>query len=241
MIKKISGVFILICTCILLMSCGQQDLPEDDVDTGIIPIETSTESITTTETSTTTTSSIDTTSQGTTTSTYTNVELTYTTKPTVYQTIYLTEKEVSTQKVTLTSTVASSTTTTTTLTTTQLDAAAPQMGKTFVKTFSKGTLYAYGVVGGSGRTLINCATGNNIVRGSIASSYLYKNFGYNYNDKRTMVYLEVSGFPQMNGYYFLDDCDAGNPNVIDFYYTSIYSCPFWQQGVTPVDCYIVNY
>ena len=37
--------------------------------------------------------------------------------------------------------------------------------------------------------------GNDKVKGSIASWYLYKNYGYKYNGKRTTVYLEVKGYP----------------------------------------------
>lgn len=112
---------------------------------------------------------------------------------------------------------------------------------TYVKNFSRGTYYAYGYqcTGGSGRSLIDCSYGSNGVKGSIASSYLYRNYGYNYNGKRTMVYLEISGYPSMNGYYYLDDSDAGNSNVIDFYYTYNSNCQF--QGVVSVDCYIVSY
>lgn len=114
---------------------------------------------------------------------------------------------------------------------------------TYVKNFSRGTYYAYGYqcTGGSGRALIDCSYGSGGVKGSIASSYLYKNYGYNYNGKRTMVYLEISGYSSMNGYYYLDDSDAGNSNVIDFYYTYNSNCQFQYQGVVSVDCYIVSY
>lgn len=114
--------------------------------------------------------------------------------------------------------------------------------KEFVKTFSRGTYYAYGGArnGGSGRSLIDCSIGDGTVKGSIASSYLYRNYGYNYNGKRTMVYLEIKGYPSMNGYYYLDDSDAGNPNVIDFFYLRNSNCQFQYQGVVQVDCYIVK-
>ena len=114
---------------------------------------------------------------------------------------------------------------------------------TYVKNFSRGTYYAYGYqcTGGSDRSLIDCSYGSGGVKGSIASSYLYRNYGYNYNGKRTMVYLEISGYPSMNGYYYLDDSDAGNSNVIDFYYTYKSNCQFQYQGVVSVDCYIVSY
>lgn len=116
-------------------------------------------------------------------------------------------------------------------------------GTTYVKNFSRGTYYAYGGPrkGGSGRQLIDCSQGDGTVKGSIASSYLYNNYGYNYNGKRTMVYLEISGYPSMAGYYYLDDSDAGNPNVIDFFYLYNSNCQFQYQGVVSVDCYIVTY
>lgn len=111
----------------------------------------------------------------------------------------------------------------------------------FVKTFTRGTYYAYGGgrCGGSGRSLIDCSWGNGTVKGSIASSYLYNLYGYNYNG-RTMVYLEVKGYPSMNGYYYVDDSDAGNSNVIDFFYYYGSNCQFRNQGVVSVDCYIVR-
>jgi len=116
-------------------------------------------------------------------------------------------------------------------------------GTTYVKNFSRGTYYAYGGPrkGGSGRQLIDCSQGDGTVKGSIASSYLYHNYGYNYNGKRTMVYLEISGYPSMAGYYYLDDSDAGNSNVIDFFYLYNSNCQFQYQGVVSVDCYIVTY
>ena len=119
----------------------------------------------------------------------------------------------------------------------------PEPGElTYVKPFTRGTYYAYGGPrnGGSQRQLIDCSIGDGIVKGSIASSYLYQNYGYNYNGKRTTVYLEIEGYSQMSGYYYLDDCDAGNSNVIDFFFLYESNCPFKEQGVVQVDCYIVN-
>ena len=119
----------------------------------------------------------------------------------------------------------------------------PEPGElTYVKPFTRGTYYAYGGPrdGGSQRQLIDCSTSDGIVKGSIASSYLYQNYGYNYNGKRTTVYLEIEGYSQMSGYYYLDDCDAGNSNVIDFFFLYESNCPFKEQGVVQVDCYIVN-
>lgn len=119
----------------------------------------------------------------------------------------------------------------------------PEPGElTYVKHFTRGTYYAYGGPreGGSQRQLIDCSIGDGTVRGSIASSYLYQNYGYNYNGKRTMVYLEIEGYSQVSGYYYLDDCDAGNSNVIDFFFLYESNCPFKEQGIVQVDCYIVN-
>lgn len=119
----------------------------------------------------------------------------------------------------------------------------PEPGElTYVKHFTRGTYYAYGGPrkGGSQRQLIDCSIGDGTVKGSIASSYLYRNYGYNYNGKRTMVYLEIEGYSQMSGYYYLDDCDAGNSNVIDFFFLYGSNCPFKEQGIVQVDCYIVN-
>ena len=62
-------------------------------------------------------------------------------------------------------------------------------------------------------------------------------YGYN-RDGRTKVYLEVPTHSEMNGYYYVDDCDAWNPNVIDFYYYSANNCPFQLEGVVTVNCYI---
>lgn len=113
----------------------------------------------------------------------------------------------------------------------------------FVKTFSRGTYYAYGGPrsGGSGRQLIDCSYGDGGIKGSIASWYLYNNYGYNYNGKRTTVYLEVDGYPQMNGLYYLDDsCAPGYNDVIDFFFLYNSNCPFQCQGVVKVNCSIVK-
>jgi len=117
-------------------------------------------------------------------------------------------------------------------------------GTSYVKNFSRGTYYpaGYGACGGSGRSLIDCSWGDGNVQGSIASSYLYNTYGYNYGSSgRTTVYLEVNDCPEMSGYYYVDDCDAGNPNVIDFFYNESGNCPFQYQGILQdVDCYIVE-
>ena len=118
-----------------------------------------------------------------------------------------------------------------------------QLNIQFEKTFNTGTYYAYGGPrkGGSGRQLIDCSQGDGMIKGSIASRYLYEKYGYNYNNKRTMVYLEIADYPSMNGLYYLDDSNAAGYNdVIDFFYLQNCNCPFQYQGVVKVDCYIIK-
>lgn len=190
----------------------------------------------TTETSTTTSDSTTTTEETTvvitTLETTTSTKIIVTTQPT-------TTKQTTTQTTTVKTTMTTTTTQTqeeTTTTTTDTSSG----NRTFVKNFSRGTYYCYGkaMKGGSGRQLISCAVGDDFAKGSIASSYLYRNYGYNYNGSRTYVYLEIRNYPEMNGYYYLDDSDAGNPNVIDFFYINSSECPFRNAGVVYVDCYI---
>ena len=74
-------------------------------------------------------------------------------------------------------------------------------------------------------------------------------YGYSYNGKRTICYIEVAEHDEMNGYYFLDDSNATsdiNPyDMIDFYYVSYDNVPGWfkSAGVikNSIKLYIVNY
>lgn len=95
--------------------------------------------------------------------------------------------------------------------------------------------------GGSGRYLIDCSKGDSSIKGSVASSYFYSRYGYNYNNERTLLYLEVEEYPEMNGYYYLDDSNAAGVDLIDFFFYEKDSCPFSKQGVVTVKTYIVNY
>lgn len=118
----------------------------------------------------------------------------------------------------------------------------------YVKRFSRGTYYPAGpnAKGGSTRYLIDCSVGDRTVKGSVASSYLYTIYDYNYHGSRTLLYLEVydkegiRDLSEMNGYYYLDDSDNWNPNVIDFYYAYEESCPFQGIGVVDVECWVVE-
>ena len=131
-------------------------------------------------------------------------------------------------------------------------------GLTCIGSFSRGTFYT-GSYGGSGRALMDCAYGGDgTVKGSIASRYLYDTYGYNYNGERTKVYLEVLGYPSMDGWYYLDDASADygyyggmvdssgysysgwvSPyEVIDFAYWYNSNCQFYGQGVVHVTAYM---
>lgn len=118
--------------------------------------------------------------------------------------------------------------------------------RTLLKVFPKGTYFCYertGVKGGSGRTLIDCSIGENngdkLIKGSIACRYLYDLYCYNKNG-RTTVYIEIPEYPQMTGYYYLDDCN-GSYDIVDFFYYYALNCPFQYQGVVSnVSVYVDN-
>lgn len=122
-------------------------------------------------------------------------------------------------------------------------------GLTYLKSFSRGTYYSgqyYSsnpstVKGGSGRTLVDCSIGDGTgVKGSIASNYIYRNYGYERNGGRTLVYIECEQYPDMNGTYYLDDSQRYNNEVVDFYYYYNSNCPFQYQGVITVEVWLVD-
>lgn len=109
----------------------------------------------------------------------------------------------------------------------------------------RGTYYApgswnrYSTTGGSGRSLMDCRHGGDgYAKGSIASGYLYTLLGYYSNGGRTTVWLNVDGYPDMNGLYYLDDCSGAD--VIDFFYSANRNCQFSRAGVVSVDVYHAN-
>jgi len=108
----------------------------------------------------------------------------------------------------------------------------------------RGTYYApgswngYSAIGGSGRSLLDCNSGDGYARGSIASRYLYNLLGYYSNGGRTAVWLSVAGYPDMDGIYYLDDCSGAD--VVDFFYNANGNCQFCYAGVVSVDVYYVN-
>lgn len=118
--------------------------------------------------------------------------------------------------------------------------------KTYVAKF-QGTYYTpyggqsvSGLKGGSGRELISCSSANTDVIGSIACRYIYEKYGYSYKGNRTKVYLEIPSYPEMNGYYYVDDCCA-RYDTIDFYFSYTSYCPFEYVGrIYDISCYIVE-
>ena len=162
-----------------------------------------------------------------------------------------TNSNVSTSETTVTTTIESTETTTieTEEETSSDDNNDVDESLTYLKTFSRGTYYAgqyYSsnpstVKGGSGRTLVDCSIGDGTgVKGSIASNYIQRNYGYNRNDGRTLVYIECEQYPEMNGIYYLDDSQRYNNEVVDFYYYYNSNCPFQYQGVITVDAWLVD-
>lgn len=149
----------------------------------------------------------------------------------------------STTTSTATTTTESTTTTVcTTAETTTQDTSCRMVYDAVHKVFSRGTYYcgSSGTYGGSLRTLIDCSVGDGIIKGSVASNFLYNELGYNLNGNRTVVYVEVPDFPEMNGLYYVDDCSAANDEIIDFFYTDASHCPFNGIGVVTVKCYLIN-
>lgn len=151
-------------------------------------------------------------------------------------TITTTETTTTTTTTTTESTAIKTSKSTTTSTTTATTARSVKTGEVnFIGTF-KGTYYAGKSVpckGGSGRTLIDCSVGGSGVKGSVASRYAYEKWGYKSNGGRTKLYLEVKGFESMNGWYYVDDCNAVS-NIIDFYFYKNSNCPWRKAGVVEV-------
>ena len=67
-----------------------------------------------------------------------------------------------------------------------------------------------------------------------------KNYGYSYKGKQTTIYMDVPNFPELSGYYFVDDCSGGD-YIVDLYYSNKNNCPFKNQGVIKnAMVYVVN-
>jgi hypothetical protein len=125
------------------------------------------------------------------------------------------------------------------------EAAANLSAGSLIRSNMRGTYYSpggwngYSSMGGSGRYLLDCSYGGDgYAKGSIASGYLYDILGYSSNGSRTAVWLEISGYAEMSGIYYLDDCSGAD--VIDFYYDQTSNCQFSYAGVVSVDAYYIN-
>lgn len=171
----------------------------------------------------------------------TTEELCVTTTTTTTMTTTTTTETTTTEETTTSTTTITEMTTTSTkvVTTTTTKVVQTTNGLTSLGSF-KGTYYAGKTVpckGGSGRTLIDCSTGGNGVKGSVASKLVYQNYGYKRKGERTKVYLEIAEHPSMNGWYYVDDCNAVT-SIIDFYFYYNRNCPFQKAGVISVKAYI---
>ena len=256
-------LFMLIFELVMLVVvlCKNTDDPVITENSMIVETDISEDTIVETTETTDTTIENDTTLQSETTTSHSTQEFESTTAQTITHTTTITKETESLRQASIDANTTVNTTLTTTknivnttITTSTTDltkdiettsystdeTTTTQSSRTFVKTFTRGTYYCYGCakVGGSGRNLISCGVGSGDIKGSIASSYLYKTYGYNHNGNRTKVYLEIKSYPEMTGYYYLDDSDAGNSNVIDFFYINSSECLFRNAGVVYVDCYI---
>lgn len=90
--------------------------------------------------------------------------------------------------------------------------------------------------GGSGRMLVSSYEKDDWYKGSVASRYIYEQYGYYLNEK-TMVYCEFPDYPRLNGWYSVDDCNSDS-GIFDFYYADYTTCPWQNDGVTKVEVWI---
>lgn len=78
--------------------------------------------------------------------------------------------------------------------------------------------------------LEDCTPKDSEMKGSIACRYIQENFGYGVNG-RTRVYLELPEYPEMDGFYYVDDACLSY-DVVDFYFIEYENCP-WENGIPP--------
>lgn len=233
MIKTKSAIFILM-TALAFVGCGadtsQQSIEATDVlvETSEVYTETPTSSTTTTTKTTQTTSKTTTTSTTTTVATATTVttavEPVTEPEPDVIELPVEPEPEPLVQE--------------------EVEPLVAGTSGGLIYSGMRGTYYTpggwngYSAVGGSGRSLLDCSSGDGYAKGSIASRYLYNLLGYYANGGRTAVWLSVAGYPDMEGIYYLDDCSGAD--VVDFFYNAGGNCQFYYAGVVSVDIYYVN-
>lgn len=143
-----------------------------------------------------------------------------------------------TTNITTTTTVTTVTSTTTEMTTTTTTVYDPK-ARLIDYGYFKGTYYNGATNpcnGGSGRTLIDCTPKSDETKGSVACRRIFEDYGYNVNG-RTRVYLEFDSYPNMDGWYFVDDCCA-SLNVVDVYFINYSTCPWQNDGVTDIHLWV---
>ena len=138
-----------------------------------------------------------------------------------------------TTKKTTTTTVTTTTEETTTTTTIDMKDSLTYLGS-FTGTYFTGD--GYPCNGGSGRILIDCGIKPDNLKGSVASKFVYENYGYNHNG-RTTIYITCDAIPSMDGWYFVDDYNADS-SIIDFYYSNTSNCIFEYDGIINVNAWI---
>ena len=141
---------------------------------------------------------------------------------------------------TSTTTVTTTTTTVTTVTTTTTDATTTTTVTydikdrlVYVGEFYGTYYHGKGVnpcPGGSGRMLEDCTPKDAEMKGSVACRAIQETYDY-YVNGRTRVYLELPQYPEMNGWYWVDDACLYYDNV-DFYFINYSDCP-WHNGCSP--------
>lgn len=90
--------------------------------------------------------------------------------------------------------------------------------------------------GGSGRMLVSCYEKDEWYKGSVASKFVFDNYGYEVNGK-TMVYIEFPSFERLNGWYSVDDYNADS-SIVDFYFADYSTCPWQNDGVVMCQVWI---
>ena len=151
---------------------------------------------------------------------------------------------------TTTSTTTSTTTTTTTTTTTVTTVTTLMTTTTATVEYDfKDRLINYGWFvgkyyhgetapcnGGSGNQLIDCTPKAGETKGSVACRRIFEDYGYTVNG-RTRVYLEFESYPEMTGWYFVDDC-CQSMDVVDVYFIDYSTCPWQNDGNTDVHLWV---
>lgn len=90
--------------------------------------------------------------------------------------------------------------------------------------------------GGSGNQLIDCTPKAGETKGSVACRRIFEDYGYTVNG-RTRVYLEFESYPEMTGWYFVDDC-CQSMDVVDVYFIDYSTCPWQNDGNTDVHLWV---